>query len=183
MITQSVNIVNLPALRRRIEDMNGGALAGAFQGALYLLSCDIATRAMRLCPVDTGFLRSSRYVTKPGLSTGSFVIVVGFSATYAMAVHERKAYHVVGEWKYLTKAYAEAESATSSFLQSTTMRFVAAKKTIDNITALQPVAPTLETHSAIGKLRLKSPTARRNAARRARAVVRARRELSAGRHG
>jgi hypothetical protein len=115
----------------------------AFVGAVYLLGTEVVTRAMRKTPVDTGYLRASRYVLKPShVAAGSpFEVVVGFSAPYAIFVHERDRNYTVGEWKFLSKAFAEVTSGADAFLAKMTEKLALAGMDIGGIPEVHPTGP------------------------------------------
>ena len=63
-------------------------------------------------PVDTGYLRSTRYVNDPFVDAGHIKVELGYYANYAAPVHDitpppakskggRSAVHMVGKWMYL----------------------------------------------------------------------------------
>jgi hypothetical protein len=76
-------------------------LPGAVQVALLAEGASIAASAVQRCPMQTGALRRSVYV-RPAPERG---VVVGFSAPYALAVHERTdVSHGRGEPKFLQRS-------------------------------------------------------------------------------
>lgn len=77
----------------------------AFAGAAYMWATNVISTAMKLTPVFTGFLRDSRYVELPVVTgAGAFKIGMGFSAPYAVFVHEIHKRYIVGEWKFMETA-------------------------------------------------------------------------------
>ena len=72
----------------------------------------IMAEAKRLCPVDTGTLRSTGHVQKPVIRRGSIEVTLGFggpAAPYAVFVHENlNVHHTVGQAKYLEKPLNDA---------------------------------------------------------------------------
>ena len=73
--------------------------------SLEISGLKIRADAQRLCPVDSGNLRSSAFNTK--IKTGSFkqkFVAVGFNANYAVYVHEIDKDYTVGQWKFLQTA-------------------------------------------------------------------------------
>jgi len=110
----------------------------AWMGACYLLGTEVATRAMRYVPVDTGHLRESRFVTKPSFTGTAFELTVGFGEPYAIFVHERKARHVVGDWKYLQRASDEVAATAEAFLDVHTARLASRGMGIDDVPAEHP---------------------------------------------
>lgn len=183
MIELKVDLLNIAKVMTKMRGAEKNVI-GAFHGAMYLLGCDIASRAMRMCPVDTGYLRQSRYVTKPD-GGGSYVEVeVGFSAPYAIYVHEVPAYHANGRAKFLTAAIAEVSPLAAAFVSRKTLSLLKEGKTIADISPLQPTGPMLgQPLNAIGRRRATSLSARRSHGARVRGRVRLRRSLQAGNHG
>ena len=67
--------------------------------------------AKRLCPVDTGTLRSTGHVQKPVIKRGSIEVTLGFGGPAApmLFVHENlNVHHTVGQAKYLEKPLNDA---------------------------------------------------------------------------
>lgn len=62
--------------------------------------------AQQITPVKTGFLQSSATFEKPQITEENVVVVVGFNASYAAAVHERLNVHhePPGQAKFLETA-------------------------------------------------------------------------------
>ena len=59
------------------------------KNAMWLEMAKVMNEALRLCPVDTGYLRGSRVVEEPSnLYDGTIMATIGFSAEYAYWVHE-----------------------------------------------------------------------------------------------
>ena len=83
-----------------------GSLGRAsFAAAAFRWATNVISTAMRVTPYDTGWLRRSRYLEVPTVnSSGSFTVNMGFSAPYALWVHEINKRYTVGEWKFLEKA-------------------------------------------------------------------------------
>lgn len=132
--------VNLAALMEKHVD--------AYKGACYLLGTEIVTRAMRKTPVDTGYLRASRYVTKPTFTAtgGTFELTVGFSALYAIWVHDRDRNYTVGEWKFLRKAFDEVAANAESFIAKNTLRLAAAGVGLEGVPEVHPTGPLVGPH-------------------------------------
>lgn len=73
------------------------------QDKLEMLGKAILGRAIELCPIDTGLLRTSGT-----LIVGNGFIVIVFTAPYASYVHENmEVYHPVGRAKFLELALSE----------------------------------------------------------------------------
>lgn len=76
--------------------------------ALYKAGIRIHGPAVKRAPRDTGYLRSSSYVSAPYQQGGSTVSEVGFGTVYAARQHEETSWtHVDGEAKYLSKTVSE----------------------------------------------------------------------------
>jgi hypothetical protein len=124
-----------------------GTQREAYQGACYLLGTEVVTRAMRRTPVDTGYLRASRYVTKPTFfGADRFELEVGFSAPYAVFVHEKDKNYTVGEFKFLRKAFDEVAPNAERFLVRQIERLVAAGQGIDDVPEVHPTGPLIGPH-------------------------------------
>jgi len=91
-------------LNHKIKDIKGRTKAGLMRGALI-----IRRRAQQLTPVDTGNLKGSAYTQAWDLPGGFGPgAEIGFTATYALFVHEIPAKHRgKGEWKFLEHAMQE----------------------------------------------------------------------------
>jgi hypothetical protein len=77
----------------------------AFAAAAFRWATNVVSTAMRITPYDTGWLRGSRYVQKPDVTgAGAFTVQMGFSAEYAVFVHEINKRYTVGEFKFFEKA-------------------------------------------------------------------------------
>ena len=48
----------------------------------------ILAESKKICPVETGFLRGSGYVTEPVIAYGQILLSIGYGAGYAYWVHE-----------------------------------------------------------------------------------------------
>jgi hypothetical protein len=121
---------------------------GAYRGAVYLFAQEVVSTAQKLCPVDTGFLRKSRYVRRPEIHGDRFEIEVGFSAPYAMAVHEMHRRYVVGEWKFLQTAITHHAQRALDRIAALTASGAASGLTADRVPAIHPTEPTTEARVA-----------------------------------
>lgn len=90
-------------LDKLVENIEGRSAAGAFAAGLM-----VQAEAQRRTPVDTGNLRGSaftRRVPEDLTPDGWATVEVGFSADYAVFVHEdMEARHAVGQAKFLESA-------------------------------------------------------------------------------
>lgn len=83
------------------------------QERLELLGKAILGRAIELCPIDTGLLRTSGT-----LVIGNGFIVIVFTAPYASYVHENmEVYHPVGRAKFLEIALSEFISDKTTWVE------------------------------------------------------------------
>jgi len=75
---------------RGLADQYPGEVSIALQRVLE----EILTESKKICPVKTGYLRGSGYVSEPVLGYGQILATIGYSAEYAWWVHENlEAYH------------------------------------------------------------------------------------------
>lgn len=107
-------------LNREISGIANRTQAGLTAAALF-----VRGEAQKITPVDTGNLRSSAYTVSPGgIVQGSnaqapaaskltgrvesikpeIYAEIGFTAFYAVFVHEIKKNYTVGDWKFLERA-------------------------------------------------------------------------------
>lgn len=93
-------LAKLRGLEQKTADQVAEVVAGQAQQVL--------TQSQALCPVDTGALRDSAYVTVQ--ASGSTVTAqIGYSAPHALAVHERTwVRHKTGQAKFLTDPLDQA---------------------------------------------------------------------------
>ena len=114
----------------------------AFAAAVYLWSTNVMSTSMKLAPFDTGWLRRSRYVALPAVTAGgAFVVEMGYSAPYAVFVHEINKRYVVGEWKFLEKALHWHASTAMAEIGRTTSAFIASRKGIGGVAIQHPTTP------------------------------------------
>jgi hypothetical protein len=139
-------------------------------GAAYLWCSTVITTAMRLTPVRTGWLRRSRFVEHPSESGFAFTLRMGFSATYAAAVHDRNARHPTGEWKFLSTAVSMHAPSMSRVLAAHTFTMLRSGVGFQSI---PPVHPTSAVHGppppvrrlTVRQRRLRAARAELNAAK------------------
>lgn len=123
------------------------AYGKAYAAAVYLYGTEIATRAMRNVPVDSGYLRNSRYVTMPATTDlGRFQFEVGFSAPYASFVHERNLNYVMGGWKFLSRAVDELAPSASDFIERYTLRYAKLNQGITDVPHVHPIGRLIGPH-------------------------------------
>lgn len=99
-------------LNAEIEKIEGRTKAGLWEAALM-----VRREAQKLCPVDTGNLKASAYTLAYQTPEGPGA-EVGFTASYAAAVHEINANYTVGEWKFLETALKKLESEIPKVIAS-----------------------------------------------------------------
>jgi len=175
VLRQAISITGTEQQRKSLAELKRSA-PEAFAAAVYVAVSSVASTAMRLTPVDTGWLRQSRYVTKPRTRSATFSIDVGFAATYAAAVHEVDRRYVVGEWKFLDKAARYHEPTLLGEIQRMTAGFMASRTTIDGVPKLHPDRPMDKTNRAALE-----GLASRYRRKRSRATAQ-KREIAAGRN-
>ena len=89
----------------KLRDRCPAELGEAFWRFANLVMNDSA----RICPVDTGFLRGSRYVNHPSMYEGEINLNMGYSAEYAFWVHELPKYHKAPtQYKFLEQPLEQA---------------------------------------------------------------------------
>jgi hypothetical protein len=114
----------------------------AFAAAVYLWSTNVMSTSMKLTPFDTGWLRQSRYVALPAITAaGAFRVEMGYSAPYAVFVHEINNRYIVGEWKFLEKAIDWHASSAMADIGRMTSAFIASRKGIGGIAIQHPTSP------------------------------------------
>lgn len=94
-------------------DFVKGHVGPMMDRALEKAATKVFERSQELVPVDTGNLKGSGSMQK----TGDHEFEVGYSADYALAVHEVFASHAAPTtWKYLEIASIEVEDDMNSFI-------------------------------------------------------------------
>ncbi len=82
--------------------------------ALHQEALAIMATSVRQVPVDTGRLRQSHYVAPPKDSPHGSTVSMGYSADYALSVHEMtEVGHAVGKAKFLEDPVKEARQGFS----------------------------------------------------------------------
>jgi hypothetical protein len=146
-VALSINMQGTAQVMQRIAELKRRA-PDSFAAGVYLAASNVITTAMRLTPVDTGWLRSSRYVRKPRVSGDTFKVEAGFGASYAIFVHEINRDYVVGEWKFLTTAANYHAPTFATEVAGNVARMMAAGVGIDSVTTVHPTEPMDETNRA-----------------------------------
>lgn len=96
-------------LNKAVAGIEGATLAGLMEAGLQ-----IEHSAKGRVPVDTGNLKNSGYTRK----AGKLAVEVGFTAFYAVYVHENlDARHPVGEAKFLQNAVSANEGRILEIIQ------------------------------------------------------------------
>lgn len=173
--------VSYPNIKRVLDALDEDArkVVNAFNGAIYLLACDLVSRAARRAPATTGFLRKTKYVTKPSQASVYALVVIefGFYAPYAVFVNmnTRGVSFRTGEEHFMEKGIADGMSQARGFLERKTSSLMRARQGIDSIAPLQPTQPIVVGRAELDALALRrrgiyARTARRE--RRARATIR-----------
>ncbi len=116
-------IEGVDELLRRMEAMPRVALEALKKAMWQELEAILALAKLK-APVDSGRLRASGYTTPPEIENG--VVLngeVGFSAEYAVFVHERtELQHTTGEAKFLEKAIHERSKGYAERLAARTRK-------------------------------------------------------------
>lgn len=110
----------------------------AYRGAVYMMATNVMSTSLKLCPADTGFLRSSRFVDKPDTEGVTFTIACGYGAPYAIWVHEINKRYIVGEWKFLATALDYHLPTAARDMASWCAKLAAAGKGIDDVPETHP---------------------------------------------
>lgn len=116
----------------------------AFANAVFMWVQDVLTTAQGICPVDTGWLRKSAYCMEPNVNGTDFDLVLGFSATYALFVHEIFKHYVVGEWKFLQKAIDYRMPDFVNVVTRMTAGFIGSGANVQALMARFPTTPPLD---------------------------------------
>jgi hypothetical protein len=110
-----------------IEDgIDKAAAAALWQGAQ-----EVHRDAATITPVQFGHLKDSYVVDKPKIRGNRLRVLVGYSANYALWVHERtELNHKVGDAKFLTRAIDQQMGDFANKLAKRTAKNIKAKKFI-----------------------------------------------------
>lgn len=92
-------------------------IRGRSKAGLWAAGLNIKAEAQRLCPVDTGNLKGSAYTTAFDTLLGPSV-EIGFTAEYAVDVHEHNRNYRNGEWKFLETAMKVHEKDIPKLIRS-----------------------------------------------------------------
>ena len=120
----------------------------ALAAATYMATGTVISTAMRLTPVDTGWLRQSRYVRFPRMNGDRFSIEAGFAATYSIYVHEIQKDYIVGEWKFLSTALNYHTSSMLTEIARIAAGMLAAGKGLNDVPKMHPTEPMDDTNRA-----------------------------------
>jgi hypothetical protein len=125
MIVPSVSASELAALKAAIEKFARES-PGALGSALYQEGLVIEAESVKLCPVATGRLRSTHYVSPPTMDTrGVPAVTVSYGTDYAVAVHERTevAHNPPTQAKFLETPFRAAQRGMLDRLRVSVARF------------------------------------------------------------
>jgi hypothetical protein len=103
-------------LNRKIAEIGGRRSQAAMEGAGLI----VLGEARVLTPVDTGNLINSSYTESFQNGKGEWGVEIGYTAEYAVAVHEtNRAYRKPGsQWKYLETALYTKAREVLVFIQA-----------------------------------------------------------------
>ena len=108
----------LEQLSARLETAAVRAMA-PLASALYQEARLIMLESVKLCPIDTGYLRSTAYVAPPVISGIGVSVQLSYGAEYAIYVHEiLDAVHPVGQAKYLEQPVRDAQATLASHISA-----------------------------------------------------------------
>lgn len=139
----TLDVKGTKELRQAIRDFQVKA-EGAFAAALYdeALQLDRKAQGSRFCPVDTGRMRATHYVSPP-MKTGRMIVTeIGYGVAYAVYVHERDDLkHPVGTDHWLKKALEERAQGMLGRLATKTERALSKGWGVEAIPATAPTKP------------------------------------------
>ena len=112
--------LKIRGLKEVTRNLNSGIrkIKGRTERGMGLAAIHVKGEAQKLCPVDTGNLRSSAFVTTGRSRSGPYA-KIGFGAYYAVYVHEINKRYRVGQWKFLETALRRSRSTILRILRLT----------------------------------------------------------------
>lgn len=126
---------------------------GALVAALYQEGLDLDAKSVRLCPVDTGRLRSTHFVSPP-VNKNRPRVEVGYGTNYALYVHE-------DHKPFLRTAAEEAQTGYEARLAKRTWDNFNRKITSPVLSASTPKAPKEGAGGKVRKSRRKKSKSRK----------------------
>lgn len=112
------------AARKRLKKLIKKAPKQVAQ-AMWQTAQDIHRGAAAKTPVKTGHLRRSYVVDAPKITKRSITVLVGYSAHYALWVHERtELSHHVGQAKFLSAAVDEYAKKWAQVVSKRTQKLI-----------------------------------------------------------
>jgi hypothetical protein len=119
----TMKIEGLKDLEKALGDMEENH-PKAFAAALWQNGQELHRFSVQKTPVNTGHLRRSYVVDRPDISGNTITVLVGFSAQYALWVHEINKNYSKGDWKFLERAVDEASSGWEKRLAKRTKKLI-----------------------------------------------------------
>jgi hypothetical protein len=119
----TMKIEGLKDLEKALGDMEENH-PKAFAAALWQNAQELQRWSVQRTPKKTGFLRQSYVVDKPDISGNKVTVLVGYSARYALWVHEISKNYSKGDWKFLERAIDEASSGWEERLAKRTQKLI-----------------------------------------------------------
>lgn len=124
---------------REMDKLNRAGKS-ALTAAIFMESNRIAKDSKKRTPVDTGALRDSIYVKPPRV--GQITAEIGYSATYAIFVHERtELRHRTGQAKFLQTAINASRRGFTRRVGRDTRRLLRRRKGIRSVPRVFPTRP------------------------------------------
>ena len=131
--------LGLKKIQRKI-DMANRAGRSAIAGAILIEANRTARDARRRTPFKTGALRRSIYVVRPRI--GNATTEIGYSAPYAIFVHERtELRHSVGQAKFLEVAVNASRNGFVKRIGRDTSRLMKSGAGIGAVSSEFPTRP------------------------------------------
>lgn len=99
------SVTGINRLRAKLNRIDTRDLPKAYGSAMTAVTLEVKGNSQKRTPVDTGYLKSSAYSNLVKVNEYGVVGTVGYSANYAIYVHEHTwKKHQVGEAKFLENA-------------------------------------------------------------------------------
>ena len=117
------------ALRTMLQGMESGVVPQVARSLVNSLEQVLTVSKDVYVPIDTGFLKSSGYVSLTSGGSAEVVVEIGYRADYAIYVHEiNKAYKGGRQWKYLETPLKAALPHIKDKLSDDLIRWIEATK-------------------------------------------------------
>jgi hypothetical protein len=83
----TATVIGASEIKKALQEA-AKAVQNAAAAALYQKASAVMADSVKMCPVKTGRLRNTHYVTKPHDTGRDMVIEIGYGTAYAIYVHE-----------------------------------------------------------------------------------------------